>query len=535
MRSAALHEHVEHGAVASAPHRSKTRPTRPPGPQYSLLLTTVLLLQLSIPALAEQAYPLGCSEQPPSYYDYDNYPFPPPGSSIKTTDSFQLLRRLGSGKFSDVFEAVNMDKERLLLRQKGSSLRSSSSGGTNDDTDAAVVDPRTVAVLKCLKPVSDRKIRREILVLSHCWRLPNLVKLLGVVIPAAANHHQQQPTMPSLVLQHAGVQSQWLCHGRGVDPTSIVTTSATAKEEQIQQSKSVFLTEYEIKYYLCHLLVALDALHAAGIMHRDVKPRNVLINKVRHDTAAPYQDEQQPLLLIDLGLADMYLPQTKYNVRVASRHYKSPELLVGYGYYDYAIDVWGVGCILAGLLLRREPFFRGRDNLDQLGKIISVLGTSDLISYMTKYKVDLKPELRKVIAKYVIRGGHKKTWMELILPECPVPSDAGLDLLDKLLVYDHAERLTAKQAMDHAFFDSVRERVKADVARLFPNYVSGASTAANGAGTFGTTDRGPGSNDISQPGSFYTPSTGTVPGTASSAPPPTGTTNNRPIPNSSWT
>ena len=64
-------------------------------------------------------------------------------------------------------------------------------------------------------------------------------------------------------------------------------------------------------------------------------------------------------MLIDLGLADFYLPQTRYNVRVASRHYKSPELLIGFEYYDYAIDLWGVGCILAGLLLRREPMFRG--------------------------------------------------------------------------------------------------------------------------------------------------------------------------------
>jgi casein kinase II subunit alpha len=545
-------------SVDSAP-RPKTCPTLPiSGPHSSLLLTTILLLQLASSSVAEQAYPLGCSEQPQSYYDYDNYPFPPPGISIKTTDSFHLLRRLGSGKFSDVFEAVNVDKEKMLRQQQHQQGSSSARGGmllnssgNNNDEDATtspsapIVDPRTLAVLKCLKPVSDRKIRRELLVLSHCWRLPNLVKLLGVVIPAAT-HHQQQPTMPSLVLQHAGVHSQWLCHGRGVDPTSIVTSCADAKEEQIQQSKSVFLTEYEIKYYLCHLLVALDALHAAGIMHRDVKPRNVLINKQQKDindesSIFQHHQEEQPLLLIDLGLADMYLPHTKYNVRVASRHYKSPELLVGYGYYDYAIDVWGVGCILAGLLLRREPFFRGRDNLDQLGKIIGVLGTSDLLSYMTKYKVDLKPELRKVIAKYVVRGGHKKAWMDLILPECPVPSDEGLDLLDKLLVYDHAERLTAKQAMGHAFFDSVRERVKTDVARLFPNYFSCSSTtsASGGAGTFGTTDRGSSNNDISQHGSssFFSPSTGTTsqPPASASSSPPTGTTNNRPIPNSSWT
>jgi casein kinase II subunit alpha len=136
--------------------------------------------------------------------------------------------------------------------------------------------------------------------------------------------------MPSLVLLHAGRDSQWLCHG----------------------NDGTFLSEHDIRYYLCHLLIALDALHSRGIMHRDVKPRNVLINR---NNGIP----QSPLMLIDLGLADFYLPNTRYNVRVASRHYKSPELLIGYEYYDYAIDMWGVGCILAGLLLRREPMFRG--------------------------------------------------------------------------------------------------------------------------------------------------------------------------------
>jgi casein kinase II subunit alpha len=77
------------------------------------------------------------------------------------------------------------------------------------------------------------------------------------------------------------------------------------------------------------------------------------------DTPLELADGQGPLMLLDLGLADFYLPNTRYNVRVASRHYKSPELLIGYQYYDYCVDMWPVGCILAGLLFRREPFFRG--------------------------------------------------------------------------------------------------------------------------------------------------------------------------------
>jgi casein kinase II subunit alpha len=382
----------------------------------------------------EQAYPLGCSQRDPSYYNYDDYIFPPLDTNmVKTTTDYLLVRRLGSGKFSDVFEAVDVALERKLPTTQ-----------LNHQ-----VDPRALVVLKCLKPVSERKIRREVLVLSHCSHLPNLARLIGLVVPPSIDDTGPTsiPAMPALVLEHAGVASQWLCHGTHGPSTS---------------SSSLYLSEYEIQYYLCHLLVALDALHSCGIMHRDVKPRNVLINR-RNLQLAVDLGQPPPLMLIDLGLADFFLPKTRYNVRVASRHYKSPELLIGFEYYDYAIDIWGVGCILAGLLLRKEPFFRGMDNLDQLGKIIGVLGTSDLLNYMTKYKVELTPELRKVVAKYVVRGGQKRTWASLLHESCPIPSEHGLDLLDKLLVYNHDDRLTAKQALEHAFFDSVRDRVKEEV------------------------------------------------------------------------
>jgi casein kinase II subunit alpha len=353
----------------------------------------------------ERAYPLGCSQRDPSYYNYDDYIYPPRDINlVKTTSDYLLVRRLGSGKFSDVFEAVDVALERKLPTTQ-----------LNHQ-----VDPRALVVLKCLKPVSERKIRREVLVLSHCSHLPNLARLIGLVIPPSTDNTGPTaiPAMPALVLEHAGVASQWLCHG--------------------------------------------PSISSCGIMHRDIKPRNVLINR-RNLQLAMDLGEPSPLMLIDLGLADFFLPQTRYNVRVASRHYKSPELLIGFEYYDYAIDMWGVGCILAGLLLRKEPFFRGMDNLDQLGKIIGVLGTSDLLNYMTKYKVELTPELRKVVAKYVVRGGKKRSWASLLNESFPMPGEHGLDLLDKLLVYNHEDRLTAKQALEHVFFDPVRDRVKEEV------------------------------------------------------------------------
>ena len=108
-------------------------------------------------------------------------------------------------------------------------------------------------------------------------QLPNLARLLSVVVPKplpTATHTTKLQPMPSLVLQHAGIHCQWLCHGSG------------------NSQKDPYLSDYDIRYYLCHLLVALDALHLHGIMHRVVKPRNVLVNHGDNN------NNDNPLMLI---------------------------------------------------------------------------------------------------------------------------------------------------------------------------------------------------------------------------------------------
>jgi len=89
-----------------------------------------------------------------------------------------------------------------------------------------------------------------------------------------------------------------------------------------------------------------------GIIHRDVKPHNIIIDHKKRE-----------LRLIDWGLAEFYFPNQEYNVRVASRYFKGPELLLDNMLYDYSLDIWSLGCMFAGMvrkqkIIQSHRFFR---------------------------------------------------------------------------------------------------------------------------------------------------------------------------------
>ena len=185
-------------------------------------------------------------------------------------------------------------------------------------------------------------------------------------------------------------------------------------------------TDYDVRYYIYELLKALDFCHSKGIMHRDVKPHNVMIDH-----------EKRKLRLIDWGLAEFYHQGTEYNVRVASRYFKGPELLVDFQEYDYSLDMWSLGAMFASMIFRKEPFFHGNSNSDQLVKIAKVLGTEDLFDYLDRYDIELDPQYDDILGRF-----PKKSWHSFISAENQrfVSNDA-IDFLDKLLRYDHMVRL----------------------------------------------------------------------------------------------
>ncbi len=104
----------------------------------------------------------------------------------------------------------------------------------------------------------------------------------------------------------------------------------------------------QIRYYMYELLKALEFCHSKGIIHRDVKPLNILIDH-----------QNRKLRLIDWGLAEFYHPGVDLNVRVATRYYKGPELLVDYMAYDYSLDLWSLGCTLGAIVSTSPPSLGG--------------------------------------------------------------------------------------------------------------------------------------------------------------------------------
>lgn len=129
------------------------------------------------------------------------------------------------------------------------------------------------------------------------------------------------------------------------------------------------LTDAHFQSFIYQTLCGLKYIHSADVLHRDLKPGNLLVNA------------DCELKICDFGLARGYSSDpTKNNgfmtEYVATRWYRAPEIILSFQGYTKAIDMWSAGCILAELLGRRT-IFKGKDYVDQLNQILRVLGTPD--------------------------------------------------------------------------------------------------------------------------------------------------------------
>jgi mitogen-activated protein kinase 1/3 len=192
------------------------------------------------------------------------------------------------------------------------------------------------------------------------------------------------------------------------------------------------LSNEHIQYFMYQLVRGIFHMHSANVMHRDLKPNNILLNK------------DCKLKVCDLGLARGFDDEDTEDktTYVVTRWYRAPEVILKAAQYTKAIDIWSIGCIFAELL-GRTPLFPGQDYLDQLQRIIAVTGTPRTaeMTFITNEKAH---EYMKGLPR------RSKLSLKSLYPEADEPA---LDLLEKMLVFNPDKRITAEEILAHPYFE----------------------------------------------------------------------------------
>ncbi|VVB09243.1 unnamed protein product [Arabis nemorensis] len=287
-------------------------------------------------------------------------------------EAFQKLEKIGQGTYSSVFRAREVGTGKMVALKK--------------------------VKFDNLQPESIRFMAREILILRKLNH-PNIMKLEGIVTSR---------TSSSIYLVF-----EYMEHDLA----------------GLSSNPDIRFTESQIKCYMKQLLWGLEHCHMRGVIHRDIKASNILVNN------------KGVLKLADFGLANVVTPKNKNNLtsRVVTLWYRAPELLMGSTSYGVSVDLWSVGCVFAEILMGK-PILKGRTEIEQLHKIYKLCG-SPPDSFWKRAKLTHATSFRP-----------QHTYEATLRERCHELSTTGVFLLETLLSMEPEKRGTASSALNSEYF-----------------------------------------------------------------------------------
>ncbi|CAN1839754.1 Protein IMPAIRED IN BABA-INDUCED STERILITY 1 [Linum perenne] len=287
-------------------------------------------------------------------------------------DSFQKLDKIGQGTYSSVFRARELETGRIVALKK--------------------------VRFDNFEPESVRFMAREIVILRRLDH-PNVIKLDGLI----TSHSSSSIYLVFEYMEH--------------DITGLLSCP------------DVSFSESQIKCFMRQLLSGIEHCHSKGVMHRDIKGSNLLVNN------------QGILKVADFGLANFCTlgDRVPLTSRVVTLWYRPPELLLGSTSYGASVDLWSIGCVFAEIL-HGKPILRGRTEVEQLHKIFKLCG-SPPDEYWKKSKLPhsilFKPQQ------------HYESCLLETFKHLPA---TAVSLVDTLLSVDPYKRGTASSALSSEYF-----------------------------------------------------------------------------------
>ncbi|KAL1960111.1 hypothetical protein VTO42DRAFT_283 [Malbranchea cinnamomea] len=306
-------------------------------------------------------------------------------------ENYQKIEKIGEGTYGVVYKARDLTHPNRIVALKKIRLEAEDEG----------VPSTAIREISLLKEMHD----------------PNIVRLLNIV---HADGHKLY-----LVFEFLDLDLKKYMEAL---PVSEGGRGKALPDGSSMDMNRLGLGEAMVKKFMSQLVQGIRYCHSHRVLHRDLKPQNLLI------------DREGNLKLADFGLARAFgVPLRTYTHEVVTLWYRAPEILLGGRQYSTGVDMWSVGAIFAEMCTRK-PLFPGDSEIDEIFKIFKVLGTPDErtwpgVTSFPDFKTSFPKWKREDLRKYV-----------------PGLEPNGIALLEAMLEYDPARRISAKQACVHPYF-----------------------------------------------------------------------------------